>query len=671
MQTKITKSVLHTILLAALLPAFLPLSAYGQFAPEPVDAEMVAKMKSEAMDSSQIMQTISYLTDVHGPRLTGSPLAEKAADWTVEQLNQWQLDNVHLESWGPFGRGWTLEGCTVSMVAPRFAPLIAHVKAWSPSTTRTIRGVPIYIDVKTAEDLEKYRGKLGRAIVLIGAPRELKALFDPPAERQKDETLLRLANAQPPVPRSSRSSSQRPSRATTTESKEAEATATTKDAEKEDSEKEAAKPTQDSKESTDESNSEKEPAEAKASETASQQDKNEKSEADSEPKSEKAEPEKAEPEKAAPAAPEDERARFRREMQLRADIWEMAYREGAAAILEPGRGDGGNVFVASVTMPRKSDDAGEEGNRNSRGPRPWATQSTDIIPQAVMAAEHYNQLVRMLQLGFEPELEVDILTRFYNDPEAMTFNIIAEIPGTDLKDEIVMLGAHFDSWQAGTGATDNAVGCGVAMEAIRILKAIDAKPRRTVRLALWTGEEQGLLGSRAYVAEHFGKAVYGEDRSRDVKYEIKPEQEKISAYYNLDNGTGAIRGIYLQGNEQLRPIFRSWLAPFAEMGASTVTVANTGGTDHQSFDAVGIPGFQFIQDTVEYNTRTHHSSMDVFDRIQEDDVKQASLIMATFVYQTAMRDELIPRKPLRGEVIKVEQHPTEVEPEASQLSQQE
>lgn len=656
MQTKTTKSAFHAIVFAALLPTVLPLTAYGQLAPEPVDTEMVAKIKAEAMDGSQIMQTISYLTDVHGPRLTGSPLAEKAADWTLEQLNQWQLENVHLESWGPFGRGWTLEGCTVNMVAPRFTPLIAHVKAWSPSTTRTVRGVPIYIDVKTAEDLDKYRGKLGRAIVLIGEPRELKALFDPPAERQSDETLLRLANAQPPVPRSSRSGSQRPTRAPTAENKDSETSTAAKDAPKEE-----VKPVPESKTSAESGDSDQESKEAKETETTAKQETDKQSE--NKPA--------AEPEKTKTETPEDVRDQYRRAMQLRADIWEMAYREGAAVILEPGRGDGGNVFVSAVTMPRKSDDAGEEGNRNSRGPRPWATQSTDIIPQAVMAAEHYNQLVRMIELGFAPELEVDILTRYYNDPEAMTFNIIAEIPGTDLKDEIVMLGAHFDSWQAGTGATDNAVGCGVAMEAIRILKAIDAKPRRTIRLALWTGEEQGLLGSRAYVAEHFGKAVYGEDRSRDVKYEIKPEQEKISAYYNLDNGTGAIRGIYLQGNEQLRPIFRSWLAPFTEMGASTVTVANTGGTDHQSFDAVGIPGFQFIQDTVEYNTRTHHSSMDVFDRIQEEDVKQASLIMATFVYQTAMRDALLPRKPLKGEVIKVEQTPTELEPETSQLSQQE
>jgi Zn-dependent M28 family amino/carboxypeptidase len=238
-----------------------------------------------------------------------------------------------------------------------------------------------------------------------------------------------------------------------------------------------------------------------------------------------------------------------------------------------------------------------------------------------------------------------------------------------------MLGAHFDSWHSGTGATDNAIGCGVAMEAVRILKALDIKPRRTIRVALWTGEEQGLLGSRAYVSEHFGKVVMPQrggagdrpagagggnreggsgaqaERPR-TKYELKAAHEKISAYYNLDNGTGKIRGIYLQGNEQLRSTFRSWLVPFADLEASTVTASNTGGTDHQSFDGIGIPGFQFIQDEIEYDTRTHHSSMDVYERVQADDVKQASVIMAAFVYNTAMRDEKLARKPLDGEIVK-------------------
>ena len=354
-------------------------------------------------------------------------------------------------------------------------------------------------------------------------------------------------------------------------------------------------------------------------------------------------------------------------MQLQSDKWQMAYDEGAAVVLEPGRGDGGTVFVASATMPRNADpnrdsrSPSEGGNPFSRGgPRPWATDPPTVIPQLVLAAEHYNRLVRMVQKGAHPKLEIDIQTQ-YHDGDLNSFNIIAEIPGTDLKDEVVMLGGHFDSWHAGTGATDNAIGVGVAMEAVRILKAIDAKPRRTIRIGLWTGEEQGLFGSKAYVAEHFGSAQTpsrgapegrGEGSRPQPTYELKAEHEKFSSYFNLDNGTGKIRGIYLQGNEAARPIFRAWLAPFADMGATTITASNTGGTDHQSFDGIGLPGFQFIQDPLEYDTRTHHSSMDVYERIQEEDAKQASVIMATFVYHAAIRDERLPRKPLEGEIIK-------------------
>jgi Zn-dependent M28 family amino/carboxypeptidase len=283
-----------------------------------------------------------------------------------------------------------------------------------------------------------------------------------------------------------------------------------------------------------------------------------------------------------------------------------------------------------------------------------------------MAVEHYNRVVRMLQKEAPVELEIDIASRYHAD-DLMSYNVVAEISGGDLKDELVMLGAHFDSWHSGTGATDNAVGCGVALEAVRILKALGVTPRRTVRIALWTGEEQGLLGSKAYVAEHFGKAITppggsrgsrgsrGDGKTasqpqRPTKYELKPAHERFCAYFNLDNGTGKIRGVYLQGNEAVRPIFRAWLAPFADMGALTLSPNNTGGTDHLSYDAVGLPGFQFIQDPLEYDTRTHHSNMDVFDRVQADDMQQASIIMASFVYHAAMREEKLPRKPLVGEV---------------------
>jgi Zn-dependent M28 family amino/carboxypeptidase len=288
----------------------------------------------------------------------------------------------------------------------------------------------------------------------------------------------------------------------------------------------------------------------------------------------------------------------------------------------------------------------------------------------VLAIEHYNRILRMLQAGEPVKMAVDLAVEFH-DEDLMGYNTIAEIPGTDLKDEIVMLGGHMDSWHSGTGATDNAAGVAVAMEAVRIIQALGLKPRRTIRVALWSGEEQGLLGSRAYVAQHFGSmqnpatsaapATGGANTAGNgagngnaastrngpmlVK---KPDYDKLSAYFNLDNGTGKIRGVYLQGNEAVRPIFRQWLAPFRELGATTLTIANTGGTDHLPFDAIGLPGFQFIQDEIEYSSRTHHSNQDVFDRIQADDMKQASTIMAAFVYQTAMLDQKLPRKPAPG-----------------------
>jgi Zn-dependent M28 family amino/carboxypeptidase len=239
-------------------------------------------------------------------------------------------------------------------------------------------------------------------------------------------------------------------------------------------------------------------------------------------------------------------------------------------------------------------------------------------------------------------MEVELQVEFHDD-DLMSYNTVAEIPGTDLREEVVILGGHLDSWHGGTGATDNAAGCAVAMEAARILIASGLQPRRTVRVALWSGEEQGLFGSRAYVTQHFGSSTRPAGGGA-AQIETKPDHAKVSAYFNLDNGTGKIRGIYCQSNAAVKPIFEEWLKPFADLGATTVTLSNTGGTDHQSFDGVGIPGFQFIQDSIEYEPRTHHSTQDVYDRLQEDDLKQASVIMAAFVYQAAMRDEKLPRK---------------------------
>jgi hypothetical protein len=261
---------------------------------------------------------------------------------------------------------------------------------------------------------------------------------------------------------------------------------------------------------------------------------------------------------------------------------------------------------------------------------PYAKDAAVAPASVALSSDDFLRLQRMLEAGTAVELEADVKTSFFTD-DLKGYNVVAEIPGTDpvLKDEVVMLGGHLDSWHGATGATDNAAGCSVMMEVVRILQATGMKPRRTIRIALWGGEEQGLLGSRNYVTNHFKDSI---------------ARGKVSAYYNLDNGTGKIRGIYLQSNPNVKELFTAWLEPFHDMGAKTVTISNTGGTDHQSFDRVGIPGFQFIQDEIEYNTRTHHTNMDTYDHLVADDLKQASVIIASFVYHTAQRDEKLPGK---------------------------
>jgi hypothetical protein len=363
-------------------------------------------------------------------------------------------------------------------------------------------------------------------------------------------------------------------------------------------------------------------------------------------------------------------------------------KEGAAVVVSSSnQGDGGTLFVSSASVPDSDDRGGT--TRPTSGPttapfgvssRVYAVDCPPIPAQIALAAEDFNRLVRMMQQGEKLKMEVDLKVEYHTD-DLMAYNTVAEIPGTDLADEIVMLGAHMDSWQSGTGATDNGAGVAAVMEAVRIIKATGLRPRRTIRIALWTGEEQGLLGSRAYVTKHFGSyddatpatrpttrtasTRPGEGRGfrgrggggggggggRDFaatqpsrRLNKTAAYDKFAGYFNLDNGTGKIRGVYMQQNEAVRPIFRKWLAPFADLGASTLTLANTSGTDHLSFDAIGLPGFQFIQDPIEYWSRTHHSNADVYDRAQGDDLKQASTIIAAFVYNAAVADERLPRK---------------------------
>jgi hypothetical protein len=313
---------------------------------------------------------------------------------------------------------------------------------------------------------------------------------------------------------------------------------------------------------------------------------------------------------AAPPAPAQNFAQRRMQFFLQ---------EGVAAVIEPGTGrsDHGSVLVA-----------GSSANRNPKEPA--------VAPQVVVASEQYNRLARLLSRNVPVRLELDVRNRYVDDT-LDAYNIVAEIPGTDRADELVMIGAHFDSWHTGTGATDNASGSAVMMEAMRILKATGLAMRRTVRLALWTGEEQGLLGSAAYARQHFAERE---------SMALKPEHAKLSAYFNMDNGTGAIRGVNLQGNEAIRPVFATWMEPFRNLGMTTLAIRAVGGTDHLSFDNVGLPGFQFIQDPVEYGTHSHHTNMDVYDRLQAEDLMKNAVIIASFVYHAANRDALLPRKPL-------------------------
>lgn len=527
----------------------------------------VERIKEEAEKKSQVMATLSQLTDVIGPRLTGSPGLKRANEWTRDKLASWGLEKAHLESWGPFGRGWSLKRFSAQVIEPQCIPLIAYPKAWSPGTDGVLVGEVVHFEAKTDADFAKYKGKLKGAIVLTGPRSEAVAHFEPLGTRLTDSQLRELADAPEPAVR----------------------------------------------------NSQTPPRERRG----------------------------ITPERLAQIEPARKAAKFLAD-------------EGAGLLIEPSRqGDGGTLFVAQASIPSELT-FGTPDVSGVRRVSPWDKDAPRFAPQVVMAKEHYNRLARMLKQGETLKMAVDLAIQFHDD-DAMAYNTVAEIPGGDLKDEVVMLGGHLDSWHSGTGATDNAAGVAVALEAVRILKALDLKPRRTVRVALWTGEEQGLLGSRAYVTRHFGKTpapFFGgppppassngqapKDSSASAPT-ASAEFERFSAYFNLDNGAGKIRGVYLQGNEAVRPIFRKWLQPFKGMGATTLSAANTSGTDHLSFDGIGLPGFQFIQDPVEYASRTHHSNQDLYDRIQPADLKQAAAVLAAFVYNTAILDEKLPRKPL-------------------------
>jgi carboxypeptidase Q len=512
----------------ALLLAVIPIRAQ---APAVSQSDLVAihQIREEGFSpaTSKVMEIISYISDVHGPRLTNSPNIKEAAKWTTDKMNEWQLANVHLEPWGPFGRGWSNERTSVQVIAPHPFPLIAYAKAWTPGTDGAVTAEAIYAPITKDEDFAKFKGQLKGKFVLTAAIPESPERFEAQAHRYTDAELADLGTQQVPAPQQGQ---------------------------------------------------------------------------------------------------EDRIAQFRAQREFQLKVQKFLVDEGVAAWIEPSRSDDGTVFVQ------------QGGGRDKEKDPPSPCR-------VAVANENYGRIVRTLEKKVPVSMLVDIQNKFYDD-DLNSFNIIGEIPGTDKAkaDQIVMLGGHFDSWQAGTGATDNGAGSAVMLEAMRILKTTGVKMRRTVRIALWTGEEEGLLGSRAYVKQHFGDREVEDPATHLMK--ITTEHAKLDAYYNIDNGTGKIRGVYLQGNEMVAPLFTAWMEPFHDLGMTTLTIRNTGGTDHLSYDAVGLPGFQFIQDPMDYDTRTHHSNMDVYERIQEPDMKQMAVIVASFVYLTANRDEMLPRKPL-------------------------
>jgi hypothetical protein len=508
------------------------------------------------------MEFASALMDGIGPRLTASPNAMKANEWTRDTLTKIGLENAHLEDWGEFGLGWQQLNTWARMVTPDTAVLILQATPWSPSTPGPVTGDVTFVSIQSEKDFDQYKGKLAGKVVLLGAMRAVPPVDKALLERYTEKELEELAEF---------------------------------------------------------------PVSASAGISPDQQARI--------------------------------HARMERLRLLEKGAGFLAD-EKAAAVIEPSRdgenggGSGGTLF---------------DDNGATLGRTPYLAEHRVKVPVAVATIESYGRLFRLTQAHAPVSVEINIETRFTGEHEH-GYDTVAEIPGTDprLKDQVVMLGGHLDSWIAGTGATDNGAGTVVAMEAVRILKALGVQPRRTIRIALWTGEEQGLFGSKGYVKQHFGSAALStapdqlalpEFMRRAVgPLEVKPEQKLISAYFNVDNGSGKIRGVYLQGNAAMAPIFAQWIAPLKDLGVTTLTMRNTGGTDHLSFDAVGIPGFQFIQDNLDYESRTHHSNQDVYERLQAADLEQIATVEAIFVYNAAQRDQMLPRKALPNPEVEEKRH---------------
>jgi carboxypeptidase Q len=483
--------------------------AVAQVVQEKVDLDVVRRIREEGLQRSQIPELAGYLTEVIGPRLTGSPAMKRANDWTARKFSEWGLQNVVVEPWGEFGRGWERVSYSGRVLVPYVEALQAIPTAWTGSTKGTVTAPVVIVQADSAAALAAYRGKLKGAVVLMRPEPEVDEMWEAAAARSSLEELLT-----PAEPRT--------------------------------------RPAPD------------------------------------------------------PAQREQRMQQFRRMREVRQAADSVFRAEGVVAILTPSARSYGILHGGGSTP-----------GRDPQQPEP--------LPELVVSQEQYGHLYRNVERGIGVRVELNVQNKFFTQ-DTKAYNTLADLPGTDKADEYVMLGAHLDSWHLGDGATDNGAGSVVMMEAMRILKTLGLQPRRTVRIGLWSGEEQGLLGSRAWVENH-------------------PElHAKISAYVNVDNGTGKVRGIWDQSNADAIPVFEQLLWPFRDLGVVAVKHGNTGGTDHLSFDGAGIPGFNFIQDPIAYGTMTHHTFLDVYDHLQLDDLKQAAVVVAATVYHLAVRDEMMPRK---------------------------
>jgi carboxypeptidase Q len=485
-----------------------------------VDWTMVAKIREEGFQRSQVMDIVGYMTDVLGSRLTLSERMKKAQAWAKGKMEKLGLVNTVIEPFMDYGAAWDNEYFSLQMLEPSYQYMMGYPLAYTPGTNGKISCPAVIVNIQTKADRDKYKGKLKGMAVMASPPVAINlATMPQDITRRSDEDLRKLEEAvTPPAPRA-----------------------------------------------------------------------------------------------AAPAAPPNPEV-LRAEEKI--DFYKS---EGALAVLQCDSGSFG--FVRGFGRPGVNADK-------------WSREK-DLASMPIIAVtpEHYNRMYRILKRDIPVKIELEVRNRIGEAVEKAC-NVIGEIPGTDLKDEVVMMGAHFDSWHASPGASDDAGGCAVALEAARILKAIGAKPRRTIRVAFWGGEEQGLNGSREYIAKHFG----------DAKVGFKPEYDKFSVYFNQDYGAGAFRGVNLQGNEFVRRIFAAWMAPFRDLGMTTLAIQSVGSTDHVSFDRVNLPGFQFLQDGVGFGG---HANMDFYDTLVPEDLMKNAVIMASFAYHAAMSDARIPRKTVK------------------------